>query len=158
MRAAIDASWAIVGDAGGGALGELRRSLDADRNPPAVTLALTVSDGMRARAAGVMAVPDGLRRIGARLDLGADLNLEGAALFDSNGHAVAAASIWSETVRVYMRQPMVMLLGLGPVFQGMTVAAEGSRVHVRLHIGADKREGLAEKVLAVLEALAKTRH
>ena len=57
-----------------------------------------------------------------------------------------------------MRQPMVMLLGLGPVFQGMTVAAEGSRVHVRLHIGADKREGLAEKVLAVLEALAKTRH
>jgi hypothetical protein len=158
VRAAIDASWAIVGDAGGGALGELRRSLDADRNPPAVTLALTVTDGMRARATGVMAVPDGLRRIGARLDLGADLNLEGTALFDSNGHAVAAASIWSETVRVYMRQPMVMLLGLGPVFQGMTVAAEGSRVHLRLHIGADKREGLAEKVLAVLEALAKTRH
>jgi hypothetical protein len=158
VRAAIDASWAIVPDAGGGALGELRRSLDADRSPPAVTLALTVTEGMRARAAGVMALPDGLRRIGARLDLGADLNLEGAALFDSHGHAVAAASIWTEAIRVYTRQPMVMLLGLGPVFQGMTVAAEGSRVHLRLHIPADKREGLAEKVLAVLEALAKTRH
>jgi len=157
VRAAIDASWAIVGDAGGGALGELRRSLDADRNPPAVTLALLVTEGMRARAAGVMAVPDGLRRIGARLDLGADLNLEGAALFDSHGHAVAAASIWSETVRVYSRQPMVIVLGLGPVFQGLTVAAEGSRVHVRLHIGEDKREGLAAKVLSVLEALAKSR-
>jgi hypothetical protein len=158
VRAAIDASWAIVGDAGSGPLGELRRSLDADRNPPAVTMAVIVTEGMRARAAGVMAVPDGLRRIGARLDLGADLNLEGAALFDSHGHAVAAASIWNEALRVYTRQPMVILLGLGPVFQGMTLAAEGSRVHVRLHIGAEKREGLAEKVLAVLEALAKTRH
>ena len=158
VRAAIDASWAIVGDANGGALGELRRSLGADRNPAAVTLALTVTEGMRARAAGVTAVPDGLRRIGARLDLGDDLNLEGAALFDSHGHAVAAASIWSETVRAYTRQPMVMLLGLGPIFQGMTLAAEGSRVHVRLHIGAEKREGLAEKVQAVLEALAKARH
>ena len=73
-----------------------------------MTLALLVTEGMRARAAGFMAVPDGLRRIGARLDLGDDLNLEGAALFDSHAHAVAAASIWSETVRVYARQPMVI--------------------------------------------------
>ena len=52
---------------------------------------------------------------------------------------------------------MVVLLGLGPVFSGMTIAAEGSRVHIRLHIGADKREGLAEKLLAILEAVAKAR-
>jgi hypothetical protein len=39
----------------------------------------------------------------------------------------------------------------------MTVAAEGSRVHVRLHIGADKREGLAQKLLAILQALAQAR-
>ena len=37
------------------------------------------------------------------------------------------------------------------------MAAEGSRVHVRLHIGAERREGLAEKLLAVLQALAKNR-
>ena len=156
VRAAIDASWAVVGDAAGGALGELRRSLDADRNPPAVTLALTFTEGMRARAAGVLAVPDGLRRIAARLDLGEDLNLEGAALFDSNSRAVAAASIWNEAVRLYARQPMVLLLGLGPIFQGLKLDAEGSRVHLRLHIGAEKREGLAEKLLAVLQAVAKT--
>jgi hypothetical protein len=157
VRAAVDAAWAIVADAGAGPLGELRRSLDADKNPPAVTFVLSVNDAMRARATGVLAVPDGLRRLGARLDLGEDLNLDGVALFDSNAHAGAAASIWNEAARQYARQPMVLLLGLGPVLSGMTVAAEGSRVHVRLHIGADKREGLAQKLLAILQALAQAR-
>jgi hypothetical protein len=157
VRAAIDASWGVVNDAGGGPLGELRRALDADKSPPAVTLAITVTEGMRARAAGVLSLPDGLRRIGARLNLGEDLDLEGLALFDSRGHAATAASLWSDTARTYARQQMVMLLGFAPVFDGLNVAAEGSRVHVRLHIGAERREGLAEKLLAVLQALAKNR-
>lgn len=157
VRAAIDAAWGVVADASGGPLGELRRTLDADRNPPAATIALTVTEGMRARAAGVLSVPDGLLRIGARLNLGQDLDLDGLALFDSGGHAATAASLWSETARLYARQQMVMLLGLAPVLEGLTVTAAGSRVHVRLHIGADRREGLAEKLLAVLQALAKNR-
>jgi len=157
VRAAVDAAWAVVSDVGAGPLGELRRGLDADKNPPAVTLALTVTEPMRARAAGVLSVPEGIRRIAARLDLGEELNLDGVALFDSHGQAVAAASIWNDTVRTYARQSMLVLLGLSPIFSGMTVAAEGSRVHVRLHIGAEKREGLADKLLAVLQAVAKSR-
>lgn len=157
VRAAVDAAWGVVADAGAGPLGALRRTLDADRNPPAVTFAVTVTDGMRARAAGVLSVPDGLLRIGARLNLGQDLDLDGLALFDSRGHAATAASVWRDAARTYAREQMVMLLGLAPVFDGLTVAAEGSRVHVRLHIGAERREGLAEKLLAVLQALAKNR-
>jgi hypothetical protein len=157
VRAAVDAAWAMVPDGGAGPLGELRRALDADKNPPAVTLAISVTDAMRTRAAGALAVPDGLRRIGARLDLGEDLNLEALALFDSGPHAAAAASIWNDLARTYARQRMITLLGLGPVFDGLSVAAEGSRVHARLHIGADKREGLADKLLAVLQLLAKAR-
>jgi hypothetical protein len=157
VRAAVDAAWGVVADAGAGPLGELRRALDADKNPPAVTLALTVTEGMRARAADVLVVPDGLRRIGARLDLGEDLNLEALALFDSGGHAATAASIWNEAARTYARQRMIVLLGLGPIFDGLSLAAEGSRVHAHLRIGADKREGLADKLLAVLQLVAKTR-
>jgi hypothetical protein len=157
VRAAIDAAWGVVKDAGAGPLGEIRRALDADRNPPAVTIAISVTDGMRARAEGVLATPDGLQRVGARLNLGDDLDLDALALFDSGAHAATAASIWSDAARSYARQQMVVLLGLGPVFEGLSVAREGSRVHVRLHIGADKREGLADKLLAVLQALAKNR-
>jgi len=157
VRAAVDAAWGIVPDAGVGPLGELRRSLDADRSPPAVTLAISVTDAMRTRAAGFLALPEGLRRVGARLDLGADLDAEAVALFDDNRQAVAAASIWTDTARGYARQQMILLLGLGPVFDGLTIGAEGSRVHARLHIGADKREALAEKILALLQLVAKTR-
>ena len=91
------------------------------------------------------------------MNLGDDLDVEGLALFDSAGHAATAASIWNDSARVYAKQQMVMLLGLAPVFDGLTLEREGSRVHIRLHIGAEKREGLADKLLAVLQALAKNR-
>lgn len=157
VRAAVDAAWAVIPDAGAGPLGELRRTLDADRNPPAVTLAIAVTDAMRGRAAGFLVVPEGLRRIGARLDLGADLNAEAVAIFDSSRQAAAAALLWNDTARVTARQQMIVLLGLGPVFDGLTIGAEGSRVHAHLHLGADKREALAEKILALLQLVAKTR-
>ncbi len=157
VRAAIDAAWGVVRDAAAGPLGEIRRALDADRNPPAVTIALSVTEGMRSRAQGVMATPDGLQRVGVRLNLGEDLDLDGLALFDSGGHATTAASIWNDFARQYARQQVIVVLGLGPIFEGLVVAREGSRVVVRLHIGADKREGLAEKLLAVLQAVAKNR-
>jgi hypothetical protein len=157
VRAAIDAAWGISPDAGGGPLGELRRTLDADKNPPAATLAITVTDGMRARAQGVLVVPEGLRRIGARLDLGEDLDLDALAVFDGGNEAARAAVFWTDAARVYARQQMVALLGLKPLFDGLTLAAEGSRVHVHLHIPADKREGLADKILAILQLVAKAR-
>ena len=157
VRAAVDAAWGVTPDAGAGALGELRRTLEADRSQPAATLAVTVTDGMRARAQGVLVVPEGLRRIGARLDLGQDLDLDGIAVFDGGAQAARAATFWTDAARGYARQQMVALLGLAPVFDGLTVAAEGSRVHVHLHIPADKREGLADKILAILQLLAKAR-
>ena len=157
VRAAVDAAWGMIPDVGSGPLGELRRTLEADKSPPAVTLAISVTDGMRARAQGVLAVPDGLHRIGARLDLGDDLDLEALALFDGGGQAAHAATLWTDTARVYAKQRMVALLGLSPLLDGLTVAAEGSRVHVHLHIASNKREGLADKILAILQLLAKAR-
>ena len=141
VRASIDAAWGVVTDAGGGPLGEIRRALDADKNPAAVTVAISVTDGMRARAAGMFTLPDGLRRVGARLNLGDDLDLVGLALFDSAGHAATATSIWNDAARLYAKQQMVMLLGLAPMFDGLTLEREGSRVHVRLHIGAEQARG-----------------
>src|SRR5262249_6479294 len=82
VRGAIDAAWRVVPDARGGALGEVRRALDADRSVPALTLVVAVTDDVRARAAGVIEVPPGLRRLGARLDLGRDLDVEVRAFLD----------------------------------------------------------------------------
>ena len=69
--APIDAAWGVVADAGGGPLGELRRALDADRSPPAVTLRRHGHRRhARARRRGASPFPTGLRRVGGAAEPG----------------------------------------------------------------------------------------
>ncbi len=157
VRGAIDAAWGMVPDARNGRLGELRRALNGDRGIPAASITMTVNDGMRARAAGVLSIPAGLRQVAARLDLGNDLDLDGVAVFETNHDAALAASTWREAARTMGRQPMVVLLGLRAVFDGLSLTPEGSRVHARIHIPASQREGLAEKLLGLLRLIAGSR-
>jgi hypothetical protein len=154
VRAAIDAAWGVVPDARAGRLGELRRTLDGGRGAPAAAITVTVNDGMRARAAGVLAIPPGLQQVAARLDLGNDLDLDGVAVFETSHDAALAASTWREAARTTARQPMVALLGLRAVFDGLSLTADGTRVHARVHIPANQREGLAEKLLGLLRLIA----
>ena len=95
-----------------------------------------------------------LQQVAARLDLGNDLDLDGVAVFESNHDAALATSTWREAARTTGRQPMVALLGLRSVFDGLSLTAEGNRVHARIHIPANQREGLAEKLLGLLRLIA----
>jgi hypothetical protein len=156
-RAAIDAAWGVLPDARGGPLGVLAREIGADAHRPAVTLALLVTDEMRARAAGFAEVPPELRRLAGRLDLGADLELSADAVFDEAGRAAAAASRWHADLRELAQNRMLRLMGLGPLVDGATVEAAGARVHGRLRIPEDKREALAERVLMLLQLIARQR-
>lgn len=154
VRGAIDAAWGVVPDARGGRLGELRRALDGQRGTPAASVTVTVNDGMRARAAGLLAIPAGLRQVAVRLDLGNDLDLDGVAVFDASHEAAVTASAWRDEARMLARQPMVLLLGLGAVLDGLSLTPEGNRIRVRIHIPASQREGLAEKLLGLLRLIA----
>jgi hypothetical protein len=154
-RAAIDAAWGVVPDAHGGPLGELARDLGADGRRPAVTLAVVVTEEMRARAAGIADVPPDLRRLGGRLDLGADLELDALAVFDDADRAAAAARTWSADLAESAQNRMLRIIGLGPIIDGASLAADGARVHGRLRIPEDKREALAERVLLLLKAIAQ---
>ena len=60
-------------------------------------------------------------------------------------------------VRQYAQNPMVRMLGLGPILEAVVLAVEGTRVHGHLRIPAERREGLAEKLLAVLQMVAAAR-
>jgi hypothetical protein len=157
VRAAIDAAWGIVPDARGGPPGELARALDADARRPAVTLAVVVTDEVRARAEGVAELPRSLRRLAARLDLGADLDLEAQAILTDAASAQEAARQWGLELRELRTNAMLRAMGLGPAVQGIALRAEGARVHARLHIGDDKREALSERFLFLLQALAAAR-
>jgi hypothetical protein len=156
-RAAIDASWGVVPDARGGPLGALARDLGVEAHPPALTLALVVSDEMRARAAGFAEVPTDLRRVAGRLDLGADLELSADAVFDDGARAQAAAGTWTADLRELGQNRMLRIMGLAPLVDGASLVAEGARVHGRLRIPEGKREALSERVLLLLQAIARQR-
>jgi hypothetical protein len=154
VRGAIDAAWGAAPDARGGPLGELRRELDAERPGAAVVLALVVSDEVRTRAAGFVELPDGLRRLGARLDLGPDLDLEVRALLENGPQAADAAELWGASLRELRGQRLLRALGLAPLVEGATLKAGGSRVYGHLHIPEDRRDILSERLLLVLRTLA----
>ncbi|HXU65315.1 MAG TPA: hypothetical protein VN962_26630 [Polyangia bacterium] len=158
VRAAIDAAWGVVPDAKTGPLGELRRAMAADRDNPAAFVAVTVTEALRARAAGFLALPAGLQRFAARIDLGQDLNMELTGAADTAANAAAAANALVTAARSYAQGTMVRLLGLSPVLNSLSVGAEGTRLHGHVQIPVEQRERLADKVLAVLQMLAATRH
>ena len=125
VRGAIDAAWGVVPDARGGRLGALRRALDGERGTPAASITLTVNDGMRARAAGVLAIPAGLRAVAARLDLGNDLDLDGVAVFDDQPRRRPRRATWREAARASWAAADGALLGLRAVFDGLSLTPEG---------------------------------
>ena len=155
-RAAIDAAWGIVPDARGGPLGTLVRELDVEAHPPAATLALLVTDDLRARAPGVARF-----RPTCGASRGASIwrrrpELDAQAVFDDGARAATAAARWGRPARA-RAEPDARLMGLAPLVDGAQVAAEGARVHGRLRIPEDKREALAERVLLLLQAVARQR-
>jgi len=154
VRGAIDAAWGMVPDARTTPLGTIRRSLDADHPGLVGFVALNVTDGMRARAAGFVDLPPGLAIVAARLDLGDDLNLDAIGVMDTVPNAAAAAAGGTVVIRNYAGNPMVRLLGLGPVLDTVVLGVDGTRVRGHLRIPAERREGLAEKLLAVLQMVA----
>ncbi len=157
VRAAIDAAWGVVPDAKAGVLGELRRAMTADRDGPALFVGVNLTDALRARAAGFLALPPGLQRLAARVDLGQDLNLDFTGVADSPADATAAANVLVSSARSYAQGTMVRLLGLSPILNSLAVGAEGTRLHGHLDIPVEQRERLAEKILAVLQAVAAAR-
>jgi hypothetical protein len=157
VRGAIDAAWGVVPDARTVPLGTVRRSMDADHAGPAVFMALNVTDGMRARAAGFADPPPGLAICAARVDLGDDLNLDAVGVLDTVPHAAAAATAGTVVIRQYAQNPMIRMLGLGPLFSGMILAVEGTHVRGHLRVPAEQRERLGDKLLAVLQMVAAAR-
>ncbi len=158
VRTAIDAAWGIVPDARTGPLGELRRAMAADRDGPMSFAAVNVTDALRARAAGFAAFPAGLRRFGARVDLGQDVNLDFTGVADTAAEATTVANEIVTATRMYAQGTMIRLLGLAPVLNSVAAAAEGTRLHGHVTIPAEQRERLADKLLAVLQTVAAAAH
>ena len=104
-----------------------------------------------------MALPAGLQRFGARMNLGEDLTVDFTGVADSAADAAATARAVTNAARDYAEGTMIRLLGLAPILRSLAVGAEGTRLHGHVAVPVEQRERLAEKLLAVLQMVAAAR-
>ena len=71
--------------------------------------------------------------------------------------AQQTAALWTSLVRAYARSGWSRSWGCPRCCRGLEIAAEGKRIHARLHIPAERRAELGEKLLALLQMLAAAR-
>ncbi|MEA2701083.1 MAG: hypothetical protein QOI66_5354 [Myxococcales bacterium] len=157
VRGAIDCAFGLAPDARGGGLGPVRRAMEPERGGPALVAAVAVTEAMRQRVGGEFQLPDGLHHAGARLDLGAALDVSLLALHDRPEQAAAAARLAQQFLVDLRGRTLLRVFGLGPLLDGASFHAEGTRLRGQLHIPESERADLAQKITLILETLRRAR-
>jgi hypothetical protein len=153
VRAAIDCAWGLAADARRSPIGELRRELSAGGQRGAVIAASEVTEAMRARVADEFALPAGLERVGARLDLGGALRLDLFGQLATPREAVETARNLQLTVRDLRARRALAAFGITPFLSAIAIAPQGRRVRLQLNLPEEQREDLAARLAAIVEAI-----
>jgi hypothetical protein len=135
----------------------LRDSRGPSRRLPAVAAAVRVSSTMREQLAAEMGEGGTLEQVGARLDLGRDLDVTMVGLVSNRQQALDLAARVAEALRLLRNRPLVFILGLQPILDGVRFATQENRVEGRLSIPEDQRAEIAERMAMVAEQLARRR-
>jgi hypothetical protein len=135
----------------------LREARGPSRRLPAVAAALRVSPTMRAQLEAEMGEGGTLEQVGARLDLGRDLDVAMVGLVSTHQQAMDLAARVSAALREQRNRPLVLVLGLGPILDGVRLGAQGNRIEGRLSIPEDQRAQIADRMALVAEQIARRR-
>ena len=150
-RSAANESWLSALQA------VLRESRGPSRRPPAMAAAVRVSPTMRAQFKADMGEGGTLEQVGARLDLGRDLDVAMVGMVSTHQQAMDLAARASAALRDQRNRPLVFILGLQPILDGVRFAARENRVEARLSIPEDQRAEIADRMALVAEQLARRR-
>jgi hypothetical protein len=137
--------------------GRLREGRGPSQRPPALAAALLVSPSKRAQLEAEMGEGGTLEQVGARLDLGRDLDLAMVGLVSTRQKALDLAARLSAALREQRNRPLVSVLGLQPILDGVRFVARESQVEVRLSIPEDQRAEIADRIDVVVAQLARRR-
>jgi hypothetical protein len=157
VRGVIDCSLGLAADMRSAALGPVRRAMEPERSHPALLAAVTVSEAMRQRINGEFQLPEGLRQVGARLDLGEALDVALLGFLDKPAQAVAAARQMQAFLDDLRGRTLLRVFGLAALLDRAGFVAEGARVRGHLTIPASERESLAQKVGLIFETVMRAR-
>jgi hypothetical protein len=135
----------------------LREGRGPSRRPPAVAAAVRVSPTMRAQFAAELGEGGTLEQVGARLDLGRDLDVAMVGLVSRHQQALDLAARLSAALHEQRNRPIVFILGLQPILDGVRLVARENRVEGMLRIPEDQRAEIADRMALVAEQLARRR-
>jgi hypothetical protein len=156
VRAAIDAAYGRGRDLRGEAwVDELRARFGNKLPPPAVELAMRMSDPIRELLRDELPEAGGLERVGARLELGQGLDLAVVGSTADRHQAAALIASLGVSLRELRARPSLVALGLAPVLAAVQLAVQGPRVAAELRLRERDRDELARRLSAVARLLTE---
>jgi len=135
----------------------LREGRGPSRRLPAVAAAVRVSPTMRAQLEAEIGEGGTLEQVGARLDLGRDLDVAIVGLVSTHQQAMDLAARLSAALREQRNRPLVLVLGLQSILDGVRLDARENRVEGRLSIPEDQRAEIVDRMALVAEQIARRR-
>ncbi len=162
VRASIDCGFGLAKSvATQGWLSSLRGVLAEDKGPksrpPALAAAVHMSPAMRAQFEEEMGEGGTLEEVGARLDLGADLQVGLVGVVANHQQAMDLAARLSTRLREQRNRPIFFVLGLQPILDSVHFATQENRVAAGLRISGAQRADIAERMALVAQHLARRR-
>ena len=135
----------------------LREGRGPSRRLPALAAAVRLSPTMRAQLEAEMGEGGTLEQVGARLDLGRDLDVAIAGLVSTHQQAMDLVARLSTVLREQRNRPLILILGLQSIVDGVRLGARENRVEGRLSIPEDQRAEIVDRMALVAEQIARRR-
>jgi hypothetical protein len=155
VRGAIDAALGRARDVRGERW--LRETRRRGPSPPAVELALRVTDPMRERIHQSLGEAEALERVGGRLDLGRRLDLTLGGSASSAPRARDLAVRLQDAVGTLRARPSVAALGMGEVLDGVRIGVDGAQIGAELHLTEGQRDEIAARLSSAARLIARAR-
>jgi hypothetical protein len=137
----------------------MRRDLGHGRAPGSGVAALYVLLQPATREALLREMGEGgsLEEFGARIDLGADLDVTAIGVVRSDSEARDLAARLTERLRDARTRPIVDAFGFASVLDGIRLAAKATQVTGELHISERERADIAQRMAKVAQTMATLR-
>jgi hypothetical protein len=163
VRASIDCGFGLArsvlsGSWLPGVRGLLAEETGHEQRLPAVAAAVHMTPSMRTQFEEEMGEGGTLQELGARLDLGADLEVSMVGVVATHQQAMDLAARLSTRLREQRNRPLFFVLGLQPILDSVHFATQENRVEAGLRIPKAQRADIAERMALVAQHLARRRH
>jgi hypothetical protein len=161
VRASIDCGFglarSVVTEAWASGLRGILAEGKGTQRPPALAVAIHMTPSMRAQFEEEMGEGGTLEELGARLDLGTDLELSVVGVVGNHQKALDLAARMSTRLREQRNRPIFFVLGLQPILDRVTFATQENRVEAGLSIPKAQRADIADRMAMVAQHLARRR-